>query len=339
MAQAVAGEDVHVDVTTIEKQLADLWRAEKQNESGAVTRAALWNVVAHTWSADQHAQATEVLARASASVPQRTIVIQADPRGHAGISSWISANCHLIGGGRQVCSEEVSIVAAGDHVHHVAPLVKSLLLPDMPVAVWWVGDLPAENREYAETLLEPADRLIVDSSEFNGLSDLALVSRIAERTTTAPADLNWARLEEWRAATATLFDPMNMRERLRTMRAVEVTCGGNGFGASAAAMLFAAWLNAQGGANAKLELLHDSDATGIRNIELHFADGTKALIRRERDGGAVVAHSEAAETPLDCIARPLAQSTEDLIVRLLKRPQADRVYLKALKMALHASAG
>ena len=43
----------------------------------------------------------------------------------------------------------------------------------MPVAVWWLGDLPDEQAEYVETLLDPADRLIVDSTEFNSPTDLA----------------------------------------------------------------------------------------------------------------------------------------------------------------------
>ncbi|HEX8617826.1 MAG TPA: glucose-6-phosphate dehydrogenase assembly protein OpcA [Thermoanaerobaculia bacterium] len=335
MAQAVDGADVRVDVSTIEHQLAELWRAEKGDNNGAVTRAALWNVIAHTWNGEQKAHATTTLALASASVPQRTIVIQADPRGDAGISSWISANCHLVGGGRQVCSEEVSIVAAGERVHHVPPLVKALLLPDMPVAVWWVGDLPDEQREYAETLLEPADRLIVDSAQFSGTKDLELVSHIAERTTTAPADLNWARLEEWRAATATLFDPHPMRARLRALRAVRVTCGGTGsFGDKAAAVLYGAWIKAQSGATAELEVLREGDAAGIRTIELFFDDASNARIRRQREGGAVIAHFGEAEAPLDCIARPLAHSPDDLIVRLLKKPEADRVYLRALKGAI-----
>ncbi len=339
MAQALGdatdGTDVRVDVTTIEKQLADLWRAEKSEKDGAITRAALWNVVAHTWNSEHKAHATETLALASASVPQRTIVIQADPRGRAGISSWISANCHLLGGGRQVCSEEVSIVAAGERVHHVPPLVKALLLPDMPVALWWVGDLPDEQREYAETLLDPADRLIVDSAHFSGANDLELVSHIAERTTTAPADLNWARLEEWRAATATLFDPHPMRERLRAIRAVHVTCGGTGsFGDKAAGLLYGAWMSAQSGTQPKVEMRREGDTPGVRAIELHFDDGGKARIRRDREDGAVIAHFGEGDAPLDCIARPLAHAAEDLIVRLLKRPEADKVYLKALKVAI-----
>lgn len=330
--------DKKVDVTSIERQLAELWRAEKQDGEKAVTRAALWNVVAHTWNAEEHGRATEVLARASAKVPQRTIVVRADPRGSDDIASWISANCHLVGGGRQVCSEEVVIVAAGERVQHIPPLVSALLLPDMPVAVWWLGDLPDEQHRYVETLLDPADRLIVDSSHFNGAADLDLVSRIGEQTTTAPADLNWARLEEWRAATAALFDPPSMRERLQAIAKVKVISGGDAsFGATSEALLYVAWLTAQSGTEIAFEYARRGDEPGIGEIELHFAD-TTATIRQDRERGVVVASADGRETSIDCITRSLARETEDLIVRLLKRPEADRVYLKTLKIARRLAA-
>jgi glucose-6-phosphate dehydrogenase assembly protein OpcA len=334
MAEAVNGDDIHVDVSSIERQLAELWRAEQQDEDSVVTRAALWNVVAHTWSGEEHARATEVLARASASVPQRTIVVQADPRGDANIASWISANCHLVGGGKQVCSEEVSIVAAGERIHHVPPLVKSLLLPDMPVAVWWVGDLPQDHQAYAEELLDPADRLIVDSAHFNSPHDLDLVSRIAAESTTAPADLNWARLEEWRAATASVFDPPPMRERLKTIRSIRVSSGGGAsFGARSEALLYVSWLIAQSGADAGFDFVDEGDTAGMTLAEIHFHDGSAAKIRRDPERGVVVAEGDSREAPVGCITRALASQTEDLIVRLLKRPEADRVYLEALKVA------
>lgn len=333
MAQAIES-DVHVDVTSIEKQLAELWRAEKDEKNRAVTKAALWNVVAHTWTAEQHAHATEILARASAAVPQRTIVVQADPEGSASIASWISANCHLIAGGRQVCSEEVSITAAGDRVDHIPPLVSALLLPDMPVAVWWLGDLPRDTHDYAETLLEPADRLIYDSAQFEGQDDLELIARIAESTTTAPADLNWARIEEWRAATAALFDPAPMRDRLTKIRDVRVYSGGDdSFGARSEALLYVGWLIAQTGRDVKYELVSEGTDEGIVAVEIRFADRSVAVMRGDRERRVVVANSDGSETALDCVTRSLARNAEDLIVRLLKRPEADRVYLKSLRVA------
>jgi glucose-6-phosphate dehydrogenase assembly protein OpcA len=324
--------DQKVDVASIERQLAELWRAEKQDGERAVTRAALWNVVAHTVTAEAHAHATEVLSRASAKVPQRTIVVEADPHGSDDIASWISANCHLVGGGRQVCSEEVVIKASGARIHHVPPLVSALLLPDMPVAVWWLGDLPDEH-DYVELLLDPADRLIVDSSHFKDAADLELVSRIGEQTTTAPADLNWTRLDEWRAATAALFDPPSMRARMQNIRRLRVISGGDGsFGATAEALLYVAWMTAQTGTEIAFELASHGEEPGIGAMEIHFDDSV-ASIRQERERGVVVANADGVETSVDTITRSLARESEDLIVRLLKRPEADRVYLKSLKIA------
>lgn len=326
MPNALSGDDVRVNAHTIEKRLADIWREEQEGDEGserAVTRAALWNVVAHTWNGDEQARASTVLGRASASVPQRTIVIRADPRGEGEMASWISANCHLIGGGgQQVCSEEVSIIASGDRMQHVPPLVASLLLPDMPVAVWWIGDLPRDHHEYVETLLEPADRLIVDSSQFDSAADFDLICRIGEETTTAPADLSWARIEEWRGATAMIFDPAAMRPRLRTIARVRVESGSR-----SEAVLYLAWMRAQLGADVPFELVK-SDEPRIVAVEVHFHDGHVARIHGERERGVVVGNLDGS---FECITRTLGRGEEDLIVRLLKRPEADRVYIKTLR--------
>lgn len=331
MAKALAGDDVRVNAHTIEKRLADIWREQEQESETAVTRAALWNVVAHTWTGEQQSRASETLGRASAAVPQRTIVIRANPRGEGEIASWISANCHLIGGGdRQVCSEEVSIVASGERVHHVPPLVSSLLLPDMPVAVWWLGDLPHEHERYVETLLDPADRLIVDSTQFDHPADFDLVLRIGEQTTTAPADLSWARIEEWRGATAMLFDPPPARAKLRELAEVRVSGGGESLGGRAEGLLYVAWLRVQLGIEVPFAIEPDGDA-GIAAVELRFRDGSSAKLRGEPERGVVAASFEDRRLTLDCITRKLGRGEEELIVRLLKRPEADRVFLKTLQ--------
>jgi hypothetical protein len=104
--------ELPVNYSAIEKSLAELWRSEKEGDQ-AVMRAALWNVVAHTSNPRDHTRASETLSRASESVPQRAIVIRAEPHAPSEITSWISANCHLVAGEKQVCSEEVAIVAGG----------------------------------------------------------------------------------------------------------------------------------------------------------------------------------------------------------------------------------
>src|SRR6185436_11341201 len=113
-----------------------------------------------------------------------------------------------------------------------------------------------------------------DSSHFNSAEDFALVSRIAERTTTAPADLNWARIDEWRAATAALFDPPSMRSQLNAMQKVRIVSGrGTALGELSEAVLYAAWLEAQSGQQVQYELRSEGGEAGINAIDIHFADG------------------------------------------------------------------
>ncbi|HKS22377.1 MAG TPA: glucose-6-phosphate dehydrogenase assembly protein OpcA [Thermoanaerobaculia bacterium] len=330
-----------VDVAQIERSLAELWRNEQDGDA-AVTRAALWNVVAHTSTSEHHAQATEVLSRASAAVPQRSIVINANAAAPPEISSWISANCHLVGGGKQMCSEEIAIVAGGDRIHRVPPLVNALLLPDMPVAVWWMGDLPNEHEEYVETLLDPADRLIVDSSCFDSPQDLELVGRVAAKTTTIPADLNWIRLEEWRAATASVFDPPDMRGRLTAIRRVRVVAGAkeeNFFGDAIESLLYASWLTTQAGDGADDAIDYRferrmSDAVGqIAFVEIVFEDGSSASISRDRERGVLMMNVDGIVSMPDSVTRTIEKQTDALIVRQLKQSSGDRVLVRALPMA------
>jgi glucose-6-phosphate dehydrogenase assembly protein OpcA len=351
--RATSGQDILVSYKSIERNLAELWKIDAQeDEEQGVTRAALWNVVAHTPSPELHAKASETLGRASASVPQRTIVIRADANAAPELSSWISANCHLIGAGRQVCSEEIAIVAGGDRIHRVPPLVNSLLIPDMPVAVWWIGDLPNENESYVEALLDPADRLIVDSIFFDRPADLALVQRVAEKTTTAPADINWVRLEEWRMATASIFDPPHMRPRLRSIRAVRLMASVDDpkyFGQTIEALLYSSWLTTQAGhevdergkvegAAGSIEYAFRYDRTenirGILQVEIEFADGSMARIARDPQRGILLAHVDGVAQTQESVTRTMKKGSDDLIVRQLERPEADRIFLRVLPVSI-----
>ena len=344
--------DVRVDIAGIEKHLAELWRGSKEVADDALTRAALWNVVAHTCTSETHAEASEVLSKASAAVPQRSIIVRANSAAPAEISSWISANSHMVGGGKQVYSEEISIVAGGDRIHRVPPLVNALLIPDMPVAVWWLGDLPNEHEDYVLSLLEPADRLVVDSVHFDSPADLLLINRVAEKTTTTPADLNWVRLDEWRQATASIFDPPHMRPRLETirrLRLVAATSGSDYFGEAVEALLYSAWISAQLGhavdAQGKVEgplgaidyrierQRQESDIGGITYAEIEFEDGSCASIARDRDRGILIANVDGNLSVPESITRAASQRTDELIVRQLKRAKGDQVLLKVLPVA------
>ena len=335
--RAASGEEVRVDYTAIERTLADMWRGDGADEQHTVTRAALWNVVAHTSTTAHHAHATEALSKAAAAVPQRTIIVRADPQASAELSSWISANCHLGGEGKRVCSEEIAIVAGGERVTRVPPLVNALLIPDMPVAMWWVGDLPHENAEYVHTLLDPVDRLIVDSVHFNDPADLDIVKRVASDTATAPADLNWIRLEEWRTATASVFDPPEMRDKVRSVRGVRIFANVEDetyFGERIASLFFASWLRAQSDQKVDVAFeLQKADRRGLVRVELDLGD-SKATIERDPVKCVVTTTVDGHTTFADGLTRSQLKGIDELIVRVLKQPNSDRMLPKILPGAL-----
>jgi len=339
--ELTSGEDVKVDSASIEQTLTDLWRVEKKEHDNAVTRAALWNVVAHSATPAHHTDASEVLGKVSIAVPQRTIVVRADRAAPTEMTSWISANCHLLGEGKQVCSEEISIVAGGDRVARVPPLVSALLIPDMPVAVWWIGDLPHENADYVHALLEPADRLIVDSSAFDSPADLELIAHMAQKTITAPADLNWIRLEEWRIATASIFDPPEMRTKLahvRRIRIVTDTMQQNYFGERIEGLLFSSWILAQAGCvidRVDIEIEErQSLRRGLLRVEVTMEDSSIAFIERDLERGVLMTRYDGHVMVPEGVTRAQKRTTDQLIVRELKDPASDRLLLKVLPLSV-----
>jgi len=335
--RAAAGQ-VRVDYSAIERTLAEMWLADGTNDQHTVTRAALWNVVAHTETHQHHSHASDILSKAAAAVPQRTIIVRADPKAADEMSSYISANCHLGGEGKRVCSEEIAIVAGGERVRRVPPLVNALLIPDMPVAFWWVGDLPHENAQYVQTLLEPADRLIVDSVHFNDPGDLELVKRVADDSGTAPADLNWIRLEEWRTAAASVFDPPEMRDKLRSLKRVRITANvadESYFGERIESLFFASWLMAMSEAEVDCTFdLRRAENRGLVRVELELEE-SKATIERDQEKCVLstTIDGHALNLP-DAVTRSKARNIDELIVRVLKQPNRDRLLPKILPVAL-----
>lgn len=352
MSGALGGEDLRVDFEAIEKSLAEIWRTGSEDPDQVITRAALWNVVAHTDNDRDKSFADEVLAQVSAAVPQRTIVVRANPAADPEIAAWISANCHLLGGEKQVCSEEISIVAGGERIYYVPPLVVALLIPELPVATWWVGELPHDREDYVEALLDPANRFILDSVHFDAVEDLILFSRICSKSNTYPADLNWERLEEWRIATASVFDPFFMRQKLRSFRSVRIVSAISDeplFGHTVESVLYAAWLAVQLGYQVDREgyahgpegrvdfrferRRQSSDIGAVTFVEVQFNDGSSLRIERNREHGTLEVDVDGIPESAATVTRMMPRDPRQLLVRQLSHAADDAIFRRVLAPA------
>jgi 6-phosphogluconolactonase len=188
-----AGEDLPVDPAVIERELAALW------ESEAATRACLWNVIAWSEDGKEAGRAKDVLGAVSRNVPMRGIILHSDPHRRLPLRAWISAACHLAsGGGKLVCSEQITLSAGREEIRHLPSLLAALAVPDLPVALWWMPGRPWDGEVIpaVRRILDGVDRIIVDSARFD---DLAPLSGMMGGAATW-GDLEWHRLQPWRAA-------------------------------------------------------------------------------------------------------------------------------------------
>lgn len=227
------GEAIGVDVAAIERDLAALWRESASGEHG-VTRACLWNLVLHARGEAELAVGKGLVDAIAAAVPARSLVL--DMRAEAGerdLEAWISANCQVApGGGKLLCSEEITIAARAGGRARVPALVRALLVPDVPTAALWLGPAPGGDDVRAlASLTEVAQRLVIDSDDAAAPAGGRSVGWRAGswRTLLGAAglvqltDLGWLRMSAFRVLLASCFDPpVGAEGLLRVKRAAVV---------------------------------------------------------------------------------------------------------------------
>ena len=199
-------------VAALEIELARMRRsvsAHAREQGVPEARASVLNLVVFA-TRDVHAR------RAAATIddlamrhPSRAIVVLADRR-REGVAPGLQMHCRLSGpGGReQVSCEHILIRARGDVDDRIASAVIPLLLPDLPVFLWWTGTPPLDAPHFEE-LVGLADRLIVDSGDFarpaGTLPRLHAVAR-AGHGRHGLTDFNWTRITAWRELVSQFFD-------------------------------------------------------------------------------------------------------------------------------------
>lgn len=212
-------------VSAIERKLAAL----RIGDEGSRLRT---NVMTHiAWVPEEWVEAAEdVLAGLAERHPSRTIVLlpQSDAEGLEGKVESESFPTSL---GQMICTDTIRIRLHGTSAEHPASVVEPLLVSDLPVFLRWRGVPPFGDSAFEE-LIEVADRLIVDSTEWPGLpTPYARAAEIFDRITIS--DIAWARTSRWRPMLASLWP------QIATVKQIRVT------GTEAQAHLLAGWLRSR----------------------------------------------------------------------------------------------
>ncbi len=273
-------------VAALERELGRMRRsmgAHAKEQGVPVARASVLNLVVFA-TRDTHAR------RAAATVdelatrhPSRAIVVLADRR-REGTAASLEMHCHLShpSGAQQVSYEQILIRARGDADQRLASAVIPLLLPDLPVFLWWT-ETPPLDAAYFDELLRLADRLIVDSGDFarpdRTLPRLHAVAQSGHGRY-GLTDFNWTRITPWRELVSQFFDVPAWRPFLDGITGVRVGFSVDADGREvhpSQALLLIGWLASRLGWHA-VESLAPSEAGGLL-FAMERADGTEIQTR------------------------------------------------------------
>ena len=239
-------------IADVERELARLrFEASGGGETPFLRTSVMTHVawVSHDWLDAAHS-ALEGLAERH---PSRTVLLVPEPDAEEdGIDAAVSLECYpLLAADRKVCSEVIELHLRGARALVPASIVMPLLVPGLPVFLRWRGQPPFGEEPFPQ-LVELADRLIVDSTEWPDLPDAyAELAGVFEDT--AVSDIAWARTSRWRRQLASLWPGIATVERIKVT------------GTAAQAHLLAGWLRARLGRDVSLE--HEQ-ADRLRGVDV-----------------------------------------------------------------------
>ena len=273
----------NTDARQINETLLRL-RKEGQTPSGQVL-----TLVVNTPAQDAQRAMTEAL-DAAALHPSRMLIAIRGLDNEAGLNAELQPSTSA--------SEMITLEFSGDVDAHAESVLLPLLLPELPVVIWWPSKAPASltNRD----LRALTNRLIVDSS--TDADPVAAVYRIAADHNPGTTDLAWTRLTRWRAMLVAAVDQVHS-----TVTSASVI----GPPESSPSELLAAWLEM------RLDVpvtrpKPESDYPGLHGVRLGTESG-EIVLRRVSATDAILTLPGQPDRPV-ALARRTAQQllTEEL---------------------------
>lgn len=353
-----------VDIRAIERELNTLWQQAHENNPDAVTRVCVLNLVAVVRSDRATETATETIARLNARHPNRAILVSALPDQAAapGLEAWVQAHCRLPAPGRpQVCCEQITITARGAAAAQATGVVLPLLVPDVPVMLWWPRGTPFGDPLF-DRVAALADRIIIDSACFDD-AEVGLGHTAAAFGRGLPiSDMAWGRLTPWRELTAQFFDAPTLLPHLAEIEAVEIEVEASPDGPPDRnpALLMVGWLASRLGwqPNDETPLGREQLAFGLRradgapltvelrpaparadlldrlaSLTLRCAHARFSITRTEQPEAALARADVAGMAPLERVVRLEHQREDDLLAEELRLLGHDHGYEGALRTA------
>lgn len=208
-----------VDPEKIQATLNEIWESL---ETTNTTRACLFNLIFYTQKDHRAPYIQNLAQKIVEKFPSRVIFITADKHASA---SKLTTQVSIMTASQQfdIACDYIQIDAAGASFHAIPFLILPHILPDLPVYLVLAED-PCQDDPLLGGLEHLAHRLIFDSETTDNLPQFA--SNLLyqhKRLGLDIADLNWARVEEYRQLLSTSFHEKESLQALRRSRTLQIT--------------------------------------------------------------------------------------------------------------------
>lgn len=242
-----------LNVSQIERDIKALWGKASQSTAidGAVSRACLSNLLIYTDELKEEEKLTGTILEFMGKHPCRAILIVAQPKvSESRLEATVSTHTPNIMGRKTISCEQITLRASGASVKELASAVQPMLVPDLPIYLWWRGVFLAQ-RLLVEKMLGFADRFIYDGV---GWTDLHYtVPQVASyidkyKDTVGFTNFNWSRLRPWRENAADFFDSRMYEKEVwdvNRLRVEYMAMPGREEGFQFRSLLFVSWLAVQ----------------------------------------------------------------------------------------------
>jgi glucose-6-phosphate dehydrogenase assembly protein OpcA len=245
MTDTAAGPRHRVNMREVEVELRRQMQA-LQGE-GPLQRARMSNLVVFTDELERSIEVNEQLLAVASVHPARAILLVGEKAPPRELTARVTVRPLAHGNRRYALSEMVTLHAGGHFVDRLPFAVRSLLLGDLPINLWWSSNVPPPLAgALFHDLSENAQQVIYDSLGWpdpaRGMVAaagwLSHFERPGSRWRVA-SDLSWRRLKYWRRLLAQSLDPASCPGARESVSEVSISHGPH---ASIQAWLLGAWL-------------------------------------------------------------------------------------------------
>lgn len=306
------------------RELAALWREEGKAGGTGVLRACSMTLLVIEEPREDDAALGETIAALMPEHPSRAIFIRLSGAGPRALSERVYQQCWMpFGQRRQICCEQIEIVASDAALGDLPSVALPLIVPDLPVILWCRSPRLVGMPQFAP-LAQLATKIVVDSAAFPDPTEALSKMADAVRGGRMMADLAWTRLTRCRETLARTFDDREHLARLGDVSEVNVAYGE---GSQTAACYLAAWVaNALADAGIKIKVKVTRGSESL-DMELAGAD-VRVALACEGDALAVTVGAVTTRTNLPHPSEYLLMREELGIVR------RDTVFERTLAFAV-----